>query len=313
MNANTWTRNQSTLTNFTQPVVYNNFGGTVGGPVWAPGMNPKLRQKFFFFVALDYIRYRFLDYNTARRADRPLSRQGNFSELLGSNPFYSGSHVIYDPNSCPTSGAATCTPFAGNIIPANRQSHNGMAIMNAYPLPVPGFQVGTTNWIAQASHPINQRKGTEDFDIILNAKNKISARPHRCVFRISARPGSGLTGKYFNRPNQTNAVSLISTISPTMVNEARITYSLDDVYIPVNTALNGFNRQVFGNRYPLPDSQRQRRTEQDPHRHHSQFLQSRRRPLSVSLFRPHLDGRRYPDQSHRKPYLEIWLQRRVFR
>ena len=36
MNANTWTRNQSTLTNFTQPEVYNNFGGSVGGPIWAP-------------------------------------------------------------------------------------------------------------------------------------------------------------------------------------------------------------------------------------------------------------------------------------
>ena len=103
MNANTWTRNQSTLTNFTQPVVYNNFGGTVGGPVWAPGLNPKLRQKFFFFVALDYIRYRYLDYNTMA-VPTLLMRQGNFSELLGSNPFYSGSHVIYDPTSCPSSG-----------------------------------------------------------------------------------------------------------------------------------------------------------------------------------------------------------------
>ena len=45
-------------------------------------------------------------------------------------------------------------------------------------------------------------------------------------------------------------VSLVSTISPTMVNEARITLSIDDVYIPVNTALNGFHRNVFGIDYP---------------------------------------------------------------
>lgn len=251
MNANTWTRNQSTLTNFTQPVVYNNFGGTVGGPVWAPGMNPKLRQKLFFFVALDYIRYRYLDYNTMA-VPTLLMRQGNFSELLASNPFYSGSHAIYDPTTCPSTGASTCTPFPGNIIPANRQSHNGMAIMNAYPLPVPGFLVGTTNWIAQASHPINQRKGTEDFDVLLSAKNKITARRTDAAY-FEYQPfdqGSGLTGKYFNRPNQTNAVSLISTLTPTMVNEARITLSIDDVYIPVNTALNGFNRGVFGINYP---------------------------------------------------------------
>ena len=251
MNANTWTRNQSTLTNFTQPVVYNNFGGTIGGPMWAPGLNPKLRQKLFFFVALDWIRYRYLDYNTMA-VPTLLMRQGNFSELLGANPFYSGSHPIYDPGTCPTTGAATCAPFPGNIIPTNQQSHNGMAIMNAYPLPVPGFQVGTTNWIAQAEHPINQRKGTEDFDVILNPKNKITARRTDAAY-FEYQPfdqGSGLTGKYFNRPNQTNAVSLISTISPTMINEARISFSLDDVYIPVNTALNGFNRGVFGINYP---------------------------------------------------------------
>ena len=35
-----------------------------------------------------------------------------------------------------------------------------------------------------------------------------------------------------------------------MINEARVTLSLDDVYIPVNTALNGFNRGVFGINYP---------------------------------------------------------------
>ncbi len=62
--------------------------------------------------------------------------------------------------------------------------------------------------------------------------------------------GSGLTGKYFNRPNQTNAVSWTRTISPTLINEARLTFSLDDVYIPVNTALTGFNRSQFGINYP---------------------------------------------------------------
>ena len=251
MNANTWTRNQSTLTNFTQPVVYNNPGGTIGGPIWFPGMNQKFRQKFFFFVGEDIIRYRYLDYNTLA-VPTPQMRTGDFSQLLTANPWYSGSKVIYDPSTCPVSGASTCVPFSGNIIPASRQSHNGMAIMSAYPAPVPGFLIGTTNWIAQASHPINQRKGTLDIDIILNPKNKITARRTDAAY-FEYQPfdqGSGLTGKYFNRPNQTNVVSLISTISPTMVNEARITLSIDDVYIPVNSALGGFNRQIYGINYP---------------------------------------------------------------
>jgi Carboxypeptidase regulatory-like domain/TonB-dependent Receptor Plug Domain len=251
MNANTWSRNLSTVTNFAQPVVYNNFGGTVGGPVWAPGMNDKFRQKFFFFVAEDWIRYRLGDFSQEAVPTLAM-RNGDFSQLLGTNPWYKAGTLVYDPTTCPSVGAASCLPFPGNIIPTSRLSHNGTAIMSAYPAPTPGFLVGSSNWIAQAEHPINQHKGVYDFDILVNPKNKVSARSTNAAY-FEYQPfdqGSGLTGKYFNRPNQTNAVSLISTISPTVVNEARITLSIDDVYIPVNTALNGFNRQVFGIDYP---------------------------------------------------------------
>ena len=71
MNSNTWTRQQSTLTNFTQPFRYNNFGGTIGGPMWAPGMNKKFREKLFFFVGEDWIRYRLVSVTTASCAHEP--------------------------------------------------------------------------------------------------------------------------------------------------------------------------------------------------------------------------------------------------
>src|SRR5215469_14009009 len=130
MNANTWTRNLSTLTNYAQPERYNNFGGSIGGPVWWPGLNLKLRERLFFFVAEDWTRRRYGDY-VVEPVPTLNMRQGNFSELLGPNPWYSGSHVIYDPTTCPSLGAATCVPFSGNIIPANRLSPNGNAIINA--------------------------------------------------------------------------------------------------------------------------------------------------------------------------------------
>jgi len=253
MNANTWTRNQSTVTNFTQPLVYNNFGGTIGGPVWVKGMPDKYRQKYFFFVAEDWIRYRLGDFSTEADPTQQMVA-GNFSQLLTpGNPWYSGTKgTVFDPNTCPTLGSASCLPFPGNIIPTSRLSHNGQAILSAYPAPTPGFQIGATNWIGTAPHPINQRKGTLDFDIIVNQANKITAR-RTDVSYFEYQPfdqGSGLTGKYFKRPNQTTTLSLISTITPTLINEARLTLSIDDVYIPVNSALNGFNRQVFGIDYP---------------------------------------------------------------
>jgi len=251
MNANTWTRNQSTVTNFTQPLRYNNFGGTIGGPVWVKGMPEKYRQKYFFFVAEDWIRYRLGDFNDLSVPTAAM-RNGDFSQLLSSNPWYKTGTVIYDPTTCKSAGAAGCVPFPNNVIPMAQLSHNGTAIMSAYPAVTPGFAVGNLNWIATAPHPINQRKGTLDFDIIVNQSNKIVAR-RTDVSYFEYQPfdqGSGLTGKYFKRPNQTNTLSLISTIGPTLVNEVRLTLSLDDVYIPVNTALAGFNRQLFGINYP---------------------------------------------------------------
>ncbi len=57
------------------------------------------------------------------------------------------------------------------------------------------------------------------------------------------------TPKFFNRPNQTNSLDHVWTISPTLVNEALATVSLDDVYIPVDTA-HFFDRTTAGINYP---------------------------------------------------------------
>jgi hypothetical protein len=84
------------------------FGFAVGGPVWIPKLaftNP-LRRKFFWFVNEDWIRYRFAD--TEQQAiPTALMRQGNFSELLGANPWYKPT-MLYNPATCPTLGAASC-------------------------------------------------------------------------------------------------------------------------------------------------------------------------------------------------------------
>ena len=66
MNANTWQRNQSATTRFASPFRYNNFGFTFGGPVYIPGVKwtEKFRQKLFFFVSEDWIRYRYTDTQT---------------------------------------------------------------------------------------------------------------------------------------------------------------------------------------------------------------------------------------------------------
>ena len=131
--------------------------------------------------------------------------------------------------------------------------------------------LGNQNWIAQAAHPINQRKEVINVDFILTDNHHFEFRRQDATY-FEYQPfdqGSGLTGKYFNRPNQTNVLAWTWTITPTLINELRGTVSIDRVYIPVNTALAGFNRETLGNQLSLHHSRRQSCTGQDSNCHRS--------------------------------------------
>jgi hypothetical protein len=253
LNANTWSRNLSTATNFASPFRYNNPGFTIGGPIWTPGVGflSKMRDKLFFFVAEDWTRYRYTDTQTQAVPTMPM-RQGNFSELLGANPWYKTGTIIYDPATCASAGVATCAALPGNVIPAGRLSRNGVALMNAYPQPTPGYLSGTQNWVAQAGHPINQRKETLNFDIQAADKHHIyGRRTSYSYFEYTPfQYGSGTTPVRWSRPNQTNTAGWTWTISPTLINEARLSLSLDDVYIATDSTGLGWHRDQLGINYP---------------------------------------------------------------
>ncbi len=162
-------------------------------------------------------------------------------------PGTKASRQLYYPGTCPKLGTAGCVPIPGNIIPQSSLSANGIALLNAYPAPTPGYLSGTQNWIAQAAQPINQRKDVLSADILPTDKHHIEFRRSNLAYNEydPFDQGTNETPKYFLRPNQSNEVAWTWTISPTLINEARATVSLDDVYIPVNTAAIGFNRQTF--------------------------------------------------------------------
>jgi hypothetical protein len=61
--------------------------------------------------------------------------------------------------------------------------------------------------------------------------------------------GTPFTPKFFNRPNQTNSLSHVWTVAPNKVNEFLATFSLDDVYIPVDQQ-NFLDRTTVGINYP---------------------------------------------------------------
>jgi len=246
-NANTWTRNKTIGQNFVPAFRYNQYGFNIGGPFYIPGKFNKDKSKYFWYWGQEWVRYRFTDTATWT-VPTALMRQGNFSELLTNGPANILGKVVQVKN--PTTGA----PYSGNIIPASQLSQNGLGILKSYPDPnlaVGNFITGVNNYYITALHPQDQRKDTLAADINITGTQRLQFRRNNYSFN-EYQPLDGTptrTPKFFNRPNQTNSLDYVWTVSPTIVNEALATVSLDDVYIPVDTA-NFFDRTKAGLNYP---------------------------------------------------------------
>ena len=243
-NANTWTRNHTAGQNFVPPFHYNQFGYNLSGPVFIPGKWNTDRSKLFWYWGQEWVRYRFLDTNS-QTVPSNLMRQGDFSELLNPSNVYYGKVVqIKDPT--------TGLPFPNNVIPADRLSPSGLGILKAWPTPNLATPInGSQYWYASALHPQNQRKDTISIDYNITEKHRLQFR--RAYFSFwEYQPldgGTPFTPKYFDRPNQTNSLNYVWTVSPSMVNEMLATASLDRVFIPVDTA-NFLDRTKVGINYP---------------------------------------------------------------
>lgn len=111
---------------------YNQYGGTVGGPVWIPKLyNGKNRT--FFFVGYEQYKYR----NAAiRRGTVPtaLERTGDFSNTRDGQGLVI---PIYDPDTttAASGGGFTRQTFAGNLIPKNRLDPLSLRVLEYMPNP----------------------------------------------------------------------------------------------------------------------------------------------------------------------------------
>src|SRR6185436_19474700 len=112
LDSNTWTREQAGLAKSPHP--YNAYGFTVGGPIFIPGKFNTNKSKVFFYWGEEWQRDRTVEEQTGIVPTAAM-RAGDFSALLPGR-------VIRDP--------LTGLPFAGNIIPKERISKQGQALVN---------------------------------------------------------------------------------------------------------------------------------------------------------------------------------------
>ncbi|MDQ2901707.1 MAG: carboxypeptidase-like regulatory domain-containing protein, partial [Acidobacteriota bacterium] len=153
------------------PFKRNQFGATVGGPVWIPKLFNG-RNKLFFFFDYEGLRERKALTNSFNMP-YALDRVGNFS---------GSSAVIYDPLTrvvdSATGKVISESAFPGNIIPANRISPISTEVFKRYfPLPNQGAPgIYTANYVDNEGRRNDNDQWTLRGDYVMNASSTIQAR-----------------------------------------------------------------------------------------------------------------------------------------
>jgi hypothetical protein len=249
LDANSWTRNRSgdpRLSNGPDSYSFNQWGGHFGGPVLLPGGFNAGRDKMFFFWGEEWIRRRDTATSTATVPTAAM-RRGDFSELLNpSNAFFGRARTIVDPS--------TGLPFPNNVIPTDRISPNGQALLNVYPLPTPGFQQGTANWIGTQPRHSDLRKDTVKIDYLPTAKQRFSVRVGYTpwTFNDPFVNGTDRVQWAWSRPNKLGAASWNSVLSSKLLNELTFAFNSDGTgTIDLDPACGArCDRAAYGLTYP---------------------------------------------------------------
>jgi hypothetical protein len=199
---------------------YDNFGGSVGGPI--------LKNKMFFYFNYDQTVNRTVNYPfyTFPTADE---KNGNFS-----NPIFP---TLYDPNTMNAQGQRT--PFPGNTIPANRIDPVAAKIQALFPNPnLPGFANNFQGPITGIT-PFKKFFGRLDYNV--TDRNRITGS-------VTERDNPGHTYSpvcpvncYAGDVASFNGqVTDVWTISPTIVNEVRFAYTRQGNYFTPDTLGGGY-------------------------------------------------------------------------
>jgi hypothetical protein len=137
LNANEYFNNASRVA---KPLYrYSNEGGTIGGPLLIPGTKfNRSRTRLFFFFSEDYLT--FLTPGSLNKFNMPtaLERSGDFSQTTTTTGVLIR---ITDPLN-------NRVQFPGNVVPANRISPIGAAMLNLFPAPFTADPTGQRQYNA---------------------------------------------------------------------------------------------------------------------------------------------------------------------
>jgi hypothetical protein len=251
------------------PLKQHNFGDTLGGPV--------RKDSTFFFVSYEGVRLRnafsFLDSVPPAGQIRFLSNGG--VDLSGLKDPLTGKPIpIFDPGIYAANYYAA--PFPGDIIPANRVSPAGRAVLqNFFPAPtVPGILNGWFgNFNSRQAYTYSSDTAGGRMDHIFSERDRLSAVYHYGTFQSVtgdrfaghipvAGAGDADYGDRENSRSQTLAISEIHLIASRWLNESRFGYTeyrldqlslLDNQNLASEFGMGNINLPGFSQTSGLPD------------------------------------------------------------
>ncbi|GGG98337.1 TonB-dependent receptor [Silvibacterium dinghuense] len=240
--ANTWVNKQSSnpdIADHPTPFRFNQFGWNINGPVAIPKVAEGLRNKLFFLVGQEFLRYRQSPTQTGV-VPTTLMRTGNFSELLSTNIFMSPVQLVN-----PSTGA----DYPNNVI-SSGLSANGLALLNAYP--TPNVNGASYNWEDSAPYPQNQRKDTVTLNYLISQSQQLRfSFLHYTFYQDSPFSGNfNRTPQVWNWPDEVGVLHYTWTINPTTVNDFTASASADHVTITIDQSSGLYNRTNYGIDFP---------------------------------------------------------------
>jgi len=197
----------TTVAPLSSPFKWNQYGYTVGGPVWIPKLfNGKNR---LFFMS-NYEGFKLRQQTQTVYTTFPAAfRTGDFSSVRGT-------HVITDPT--------TGLPFPGNIIPAGRLDTIATGFLQYFPAPnIPNAPNNglSNNYLALDHVTANKYQLTQRVDFVQSAKSSWSGR-FSLQHEDGVMPALADNGMSLATDPKQAMISNTWILSPTMVNEARL-------------------------------------------------------------------------------------------
>jgi Carboxypeptidase regulatory-like domain len=241
------------------PYKKNDFGFTIGGPIYIPGHYNTNKQKTFFFVSEEWRRDRVpsTQFFSSTTVPSLAERAGNFSADC---PAPGSSVDTTDFPNCPVN------PTTGNYFANNQVPIASPATVNALEALIPAPNVGINQWYATPTLPTNWREDLFRIDHNFTDKLRGTFRYiHDSWFQQYPVPlwTSGTTFPTIQTPFSGPGVSLVArltaTASPTLLNEFVASYTTDHIttnlsgpwqrpsnMLPIGIFDNGFGGRVPG-------------------------------------------------------------------